>query len=342
MKHLTIGGLAAAVLLAAAGCSGPGIPRGAASFMTASNSKVALIQWHTASHGRLHGTITENAIGGSGPSQTVSINSERFTGTMRGQSVMLTFAAMYFLNSRAHGTLSGGTLTMWVPQSDGTMREISLSQSDKAGYDRAVAALQKRVRHANLLAAKQQASQRRGSANAQAVQNSQIALSKLYRASSLASGGTLADGLARFADHIQAARARLAKEKADAVRDNKYCVAALTVGGDAKAVDGAMLSMQGDAVSLMSDITNIRYDVATTKALLRHLNKAGVSAPNSASLVIASANANVKPVIAKANSYIDQINTTHARARSIASTMATGKCSGAANGVFVPPIPHLK
>ncbi len=342
MKHLTIGGFAATMLLAAAGCSGSAVPSGPASYLTASNSKVAFIHWRTASNGHLHGTITENGIGGSAPAQTVSINNEQFTGTMRGKSVTLRFAALYFLHSRAHGTLSGSVLTLWVPQSDGTIRQISFSQSDKTGYDHAIATLHRRVRHTNLLAAKQQARQRHRPANAQAVRSSQTALSTLYRDSSLATGGMLADGLAHFAHDIHAARAHLAREKMDATRNNKYCVAALSAGGDAKAVDGAYLSVQGDVLSLMSDISNIRRDVVSTNALLRHLNKAGVSVQNSASQVVTSASANLKQVIAKANIYIDQINATHARARSMASNMATGRCSGAQNGNVLHPIPHIK
>jgi len=331
----------AASLLAAAGCSGSGVPSGAASYLAAGNSKVAFIQWRTASNGHVRGTITEHGVGGSAPAQTVSASSAQFTGTMRGNSIALTFAPMYFLDSRARGTLSGSVLTMWVPQSDGKIRQVKFSQSDKAGYGRAVAALHRRVRHANLLAAKQQARRTRP-AYAQTEHGFQSALNKLYAASSLASGGVLADGVARFADHIHAARAHLAAEKKDASRNNKYCGAALTVAGDQKAVDGAFQSVQGDVLSLMSDISTIRNDIATANTLLRHLRKAGITVPESASNVIANANANLKQAIARANSYIDQINATDARGRSFANNMATGSCSGAHNGSVLRPIPHIK
>jgi hypothetical protein len=340
MKHLIIACPVAAILLAAAGCSGSEVPSGAASYLAAGNSKVAFIQWRPAPKGHLSGTITENGIGGSGPAQTVSVSSERFTGTMSGKSVTLTFAALYFLHARAHGTLSGSALTMRVPQSDGTLQQVTFSQSDRTGYHRAVAALHRRIRRANLLAAKQQARLRDQPAHAQAERTAQSALSAVYEASSLASGGMLADALARFAHHVQAARAHLAAEKKHAPSNNKYCAAALTVGGDAKAVDGALLSVQGDAVSLTSNISVIRHDVATATALLHHLKKAGV--PNSASNVIASARSSLKQAIAKANSDIDQMNAIHARARSMANKMATGRCSGAANGSQLRPIPHIK
>src|SRR5258708_35026329 len=104
MKHLTIGGFAATMLLAAAGCSGSAVPSGPASYLTASNSKVAFIHWRTASNCHLRGTITENGIRGSAPAQTVSKNNEQFTGTMRGKSVTLKVSASYLLQNRCHRT----------------------------------------------------------------------------------------------------------------------------------------------------------------------------------------------------------------------------------------------
>ena len=342
MKHLIIACPVAAIMFAAAGCSGSEAPSGAPSYLAVSNSKVAFIQWRTAPKGHLHGTITEAGAGGIAPAQTVSVSSERFTGNMTGKSVTLTFAGLYFLHARAHGKLSGDTLTMWVPQSDGTARQVRFSQSGKTGYERAVATLHRRISHANQLVAKAQAGQRHHPADAQRERSSQTALSAIYKGSSLASGGKLADGLARFADHIDAARAHLAAEKRDTSRKGKYCAAAFSAGGHSKAVDGALQSVQGDVVSLMSDISIIRHDVVTARALLHHLSKAGIAAPHSASNVIANANANLKQVIAKANSYIDQINAIDARAHSIADNMATKSCSGAKNGDPVRHIPHIK
>jgi hypothetical protein len=342
MKHLIIACPVAAILFAAAGCSGSEVPSGAPSYLAVSNSKVAFIQWRTTPKGHLHGTITQAGAGGIAPAQTVSVSSERFTGNMTGNSVTLTFAAWYFLHARAHGTLSGNTLTMWVPQSDGTVRRVRFSQSGKTGYERAVAALHRRIRHANQLAAKTQAGLRHRPADAQLERSSQTALSAIYKTSSLASGGMLADGLARFADHIHAARAHLAAEKRDASRKDKYCAAAFSAGGHSKAVDGALQSVQGDVVSLMSDITIIRHDVVTATTLLHHLSKAGIAAPRPASNVIANASASLKQTIAKANSYIDQINAIDARAHSIADNMATRSCSGARNGNPARRIPHIK
>jgi hypothetical protein len=342
MKRLTIACLVATVPLAAAGCSGSRAPSGAASYLDASKSKVTFIQWRTAANGHLQGRITSDGVGGSAPAQTVSSTSAHFTGTMRGKSVTLTFAPLYFLHDRANGTISGSVLTIRVPQSDGTIRQVRFSESDKGRHDRAIAALHGTIRKANLLAVREQAGQRRGTADAQTERNSQVALNALDRSSSLAAGGALADGMARIAHDVRATRAHLAAERKDASRSDKYCSGALTVGGDAKAVDGALQSVQGDTLLLMSDIATVRRDMVTTTGLLHHLHKAGIRVPKSASDVIAGANVKMSQAIARANFYIDQANATDARARTFANNMSVGRCSGARNGSFVRPIPHIR
>jgi hypothetical protein len=342
MKHLIIAGTAAATLLAAVSCGGSGESGGSgrsdgpASYLTVNNSNVAFIQWQATAKGRLHGTITEGNVGGSAPAETLSVSSAPFIGTMSGSSVTLTFAVLYFLQTNAQGTLTGSTLTLQVPQSDGTVQQAKLSQSDEASYNRAIARLRSTIRHANLLAARQQP------ANAQAEQGAQSALSALYKDSSLAFGGKLAGGFARFADDIQKARSDLAAEKQDAAGSNSYCLATFRVAGEAKTVDGGLASVQGDVQSIMPDISAVRNDIATANAHLRDLRKVGLPAPSLASSVIANAKASLGQAIAKANSYIDQINAIDAQARSIANNLATGSCSGARSGTSTRPISHIK
>jgi hypothetical protein len=345
MKRLIIAGTAAATLLAAASCAGsrsPGGPGGSgrsgdpASYLTVSNSKVAFIQWRATSKGRLHGTITEGNVGANPPAETLSVSSAAFTGTRSGSSVTLTFAVLYFLQSRAQGRLSGSRLAVQVPQSDGTIQQATFTQSDKASYNRAIAKLRNRIRHANQLAAQQQP------ANAQAAQAAQSALSALYKDSSLASGGRLAGGLAHFPHSIQTAQSDLATEKQDASGSNGYCVAAFRAAGDAQTVDGGLLAVQGDVQAMMADISIIQADIATANADRQHLSKAGLAPPSSAYGVIANAKVSLTQAIAKANFYIDQTNAIDAQAHSIANHMATRSCSGARSGATTRPIPHIK
>ena len=345
MKRLIIAGTAAATLLAAASCAGSrssgepggsGRPGDPASYLAVSDSKVAFIQWRATSKGRMHGTITEGNVGASAPAETLSVSSVPFTGTSSGNSVTLTFAGLYFLQTQAQGRLSGSTLTAGVPQSDGTTKQAMFTQSDEASYNRAIAKLRNRIRQANQLAAQQQP------ANGQAAQGAQSALGTLYKDSSLESSGRLAGGLARFAHTIQTAQSDLAAEKQDASGSDGYCVAAYRASGDAQTVDGGLLAMQGDAAGMMADITIIQADIAAANAHLRHLSKAGMAAPSSAYDVIANAKVSLTQAVAKANSYIDQMNAIDAQAHSIADGMATRKCSSARSGATAHPLAHIK
>jgi hypothetical protein len=345
MRHLIIAGTAAATLLAAVSCGGSGKSDksgGPASYLAVSNSNVAFIQWQAASNGHLHGTITESNAGGSAPAETLSASSAPFTGTMSGSSVTLTFAVLYFLQTRARGTLSGSTLTLGVPQSDGAIQQAKFSQSDEASYNRAIVTLRSTIRHANLLAARQQPREPQQSAKGQAEQGVQSALSALYKDSSLAFSGKLARRLARFAGDVHTARSDLATEKQEASGSESYCVAAFRVAGDAQTVDGDVHSVQGDVQSMVPDILTVRNDVTTANVQLRHLGKLGLPAPSSASSVIASAKVNLRQAIAKANSYIDQINAIDAQARSIAENMATRSCSKARSSSSTLPISHIR
>jgi len=341
MKRLIIAGVVTTMLLAAAGCSGSDSPAGPASYLAVGASKVAFIQWRTASRGHLHGMVTEGRIGGSGSAQALSVVSAPFTGTMAHNSVNLVFGVPYFLRAHAHGTLNGSVLTIALPQSDGTIRQVKFSQSDKAGYDHAIVALRTRIRHASVVAARQEAARGGPTAHAHTEQSTQSSLDALYEESSISRGGKLAGGVARLADDILAARSHLAKEKQDVSGDNKYCGAAFTVTGDAQKVDGALLSAQGAVLGLTPNITAVRRDVAVARAYLRHLSKSGLPAPSRASNVISSANSSVKQVIVTANSDIAKINAIDARAWALADNMATRKCSGARSGSSPRPIPPI-
>ncbi len=342
MKRLIIAGAAAATLLATAGCAGsrpsggpggPGRPGDPASYLAVSNSKVAFIQWRATSRGRLQGTITEGNVGASAAADTLSVSSAPFTGTRSGSSVRLTFAGSYFLQTRALGSLNGSTLTVQVPQSDGTIRQARFSQSDEASYNRAIAKLRSTIRRDDLAAGGDRP------ADAQAAQR---ALSVLYSDSSLGSGGRLAGGLARFADSIHIAQSDLAAEQRDASGSNGYCVAAYRAVGKAQTVDGDLLAVQGDVQSMVADTSIVRDDIAIADAHLRHLNKAGLTAPSSAYVVIANAKVSLTQAIAKANSYIGQMNAIDAEAHSIANHMAARSCSKARSGATTRPLSPIR
>jgi hypothetical protein len=289
-------------------------------------------------HDHVHGIVTAASVSGSAPGERLSVNRTPFTGTVRGNSVTLTFPAMIFLHASAHGTLGGGTLKLRLAQPDGTLKQATFSESDAARYHRAVAALRDTISRANARVAGQLAGHPRRQVSAHA---EQLALSALGRDSSLAPGGVLPRILTRFAGDAQTARSDLETEKQDAAGSNSYCKAAFTVGGDAQKVAGDLKTVQGDTEAMAPAITNIRAEMASARVSMRQLTRAGLPPPSSASAVISDAQGATRRVIAMANSYVDQVNAIGATARSVASNIATGRCSSARSGSWTPPVSHV-
>jgi hypothetical protein len=341
MKRLIVACLAAAMLLALVSCTGSAHPAsGSASYLANSGSETAFIQWRTVSRGHVRGTLTADDIGGAAPAASLTENSVPFTGTIDGPSVHLTFAYGLFLQSHAHGTLTGSGLTLAVPHADGTIHTTTFTPSSRSSYNRAVAALRRSAQRENLLAARADS---HPSASVRAEQhNTQMDLASLYQASSLAPQAKLTNDVDRFARDSATAQSRLATEKQAASGDNRYCSASSTAVGISHGVNGAALSALGDSQALTADITAIRMDIRTADADQRRLSRAGQPGTTSAPALIASARASMAQAIASANSYIDQINATNNQARAVANHMATGKCSGAGQTAFAPPVAHIK
>jgi len=343
MKRLIIPCTMAASLLAVVGCSGSGSSPdsvdGPATYLANNKSEIAFVQWRTTTRGHVQGTLTADNIGGAAPAASLSVNSVPFTGTIHGTSVNLTFAHGLFLQSHAHGTLAASSLTLAVPQTDGSLQRTTLTRSSHASYDTAVTALRKSAQQENLMAGRADSS----SANIRADQhNTNADLAALYRASSLAPQGMLTGDVDHFARDAATAQARLAKEKEDAAGDNEYCAATLTAVGDSHGVGGTALAAVGDSESLTADLTAIRMDIRTVDTDLRRLSRAGVTGPPSAPGMIATAKASMTQAVASANSYIDQVNATTNQARVVANRMATGKCSGPGQTAPTAPVVHVK
>jgi hypothetical protein len=345
MKRFIVASATAALLLAGAGCTESATPAhsadGPAAYLESNKSELAYIQWRITAGGHAQGTLTADNIGGAAPAASLAENSVPFTGTVHGTSVSLTFAHGLFLQRHADGRLTGNSLTLAVPHSDGAVHTATFTRSSSSSYNRAVAALRTSAQQENL-----QASQAGShpSANSRAVQhNAQADLASLYEAASLAPQAKLTNDVDHVARDATAAQSRLAAEKQAASGDNRYCTASSTAVGIARGVIGAASAAVGDSQALTAEVTAIRMDIRTAHADQRRLSKAGLPGQtSSAPAMIATAEASMAQAIASANSYIDRINATSYQARAVASRMAIGKCSGAGQAALTPPVAHIK
>src|SRR5215472_12485521 len=129
MKRCLLPCTMTAMLFAVVSCTGSAKSAepagGAATYLANSKSEIAFIQWRTTSHGHVRGTLTADNIGGAAPAASLSVNSVPFTGTVHGTSVNLTFAHGLFLQSQAHGKITGSSLTLAVPHADGSVHRAT-------------------------------------------------------------------------------------------------------------------------------------------------------------------------------------------------------------------------
>lgn len=335
--------IAAAGIVAALAIVACGGSPGPSSYLATGGSYVDFIQWEPTTGSDVQGTLTKASVSGTAPQETISADRYPFTGTINGSSVTFTFSGL-LTSATIYGTLNGGTLTLQVPQSNGTIQPGTLAQSDTGAYNSAVAALNRRISHANALAAAAQAQAQQQQQNAQAEQAEQDDVSTLQQDASMASGSNLAGDLSDFAADVQTASSDLATEKQDTAGDNSYCGATQMVAGDAQLVDGDLQLVQGDVQSLTPDLATIRQDIAQVQSDAQSLTSSGLPPPSgpTATAATSAARSSIQQAITRANGYIDQVNALDARAYSIANGMVTGSCSGDGPGSPTSPIQHIR
>jgi hypothetical protein len=127
---ILVAALAAAVLLVGCGNSG-----GPAAYIGAGRTEAVYIQWQESSSGHLTGTITDDQLTGTPPDEAVSTNSASFAGDVSGGAVSITASGFLGITATLTGTLSGSTLILQVPASDGTIQTASFGQTDASAFN---------------------------------------------------------------------------------------------------------------------------------------------------------------------------------------------------------------
>ena len=257
----------AGTALALAACGGS---PGPASYLATGSSSVEFIQWEPTTGNAIRGTLTADTVSGAAGQQTISSQRVPFTGTVKGSSVTLTFSVL-FSSSSIYGTLSDSSLTLQIPQSSGMITSGTLTQSDTTAYNAAVAALSRRLGHANQVA---QAAQARAAQLQQDAQDQQTVsndVATLQQDSGAVTGdaGTVASDIKQIASDV-------AQEKSDAAAgpnaDGGYCYNLdSNVDYDVQSnVDyDVQSSLEYDLNSMTSDISSVRQDIQAVRVLRR-------------------------------------------------------------------------
>lgn len=325
---------AAAVLLlgsglAAAGCGSAG----PAYYLASNSSQVLLATWNTPQNGSASGEITYDSIDTAGSDSSapdsLSVDNAPVTVTISGNQV--TFSA--FLGTTITGTLGSGMLSITNPPdtSTGQITTDTLSTSSATAYNAAVRRLDQTIAVDNDQALAAQQAQQHQQANTAAENTASTDLATLEQVS-------FASDLSQLGTDVQQEGTDLGTVKSDAAAgQGSFCGNVDTVAGDADTVDGDSDTVQGDIGTLTSDIATARSDVAAVSNDLASLNTSGLPLPVGASAAVTAARRAIRAAISQADADIGQANADAADAYQVASSLATGSCSG--SGPESPPAP---
>jgi hypothetical protein len=308
-------------VLGAATPSAPVQVPGTTGYLGTSPTSVTHLQWQPQSDGTFTGTALGAEATGNPPDETVNPGTTPINGQINGIALALDIDG-----HTDQGVLSGGTLTINVIQTDGSIRPITYHQASSADYNAALLHLQQWVQAADGQAQTQQA-------NASAQTGAQNALSQLQSDNQAFTNAQSVRGDLAKADQD------LKSEKQDAANgngDNCYNVdtnvsydATTNVGYDVT-TDGAYdVTKEQDAVnSVGSHIQAVQSAEAALKA-------ASLPPTPGASAAIATAQRQDAQAVATTNQAVDSMNADLAEAYSIANAAGTGDCAG--HGPGSPP-----
>jgi hypothetical protein len=273
---------------------------------------------------------------------TVGHQHYAFSGVINGASITLTIPAGLGFQTSVSGEWQGSTITLSVPQQDGTLASVDFTPADTSKYNAAVDALQGQAQ-----AAQQQ--QAEASASAAAAEQQQAADNAL---SSLAQ--TVSRDIAQLQSigldgDLTAAQHDLANEQKDvgAMRSDEQktaaesdpsmrCGDASMVQGDASMIEGDVSEVEGDQSSLNGDIASANNSTSKASDDLTKLQSAENDDPSYSGSVPSADDVNaavgaVRKLISQATSAMDgdvaQAKSTASSAQSEATSFDAKYCT---------------
>jgi hypothetical protein len=290
---------------------------------------VAFVQM-TVQGSTVSGTFDETYFEDSSEMQTSAVHLS-VSGTEDGNQVTLNLTGgLLFGSGTVSGTLSGGELTLEMPQSDGSLESYVFSASDVATYDQDVQTMQGMMASAQAAAAVASAS-----ASAVAVQaalNNAVAsanqrvkedISTLDAVGAVDTSALSADLQAQQQD-VATMRSNEAVAAA-ATSSDEQCSDADTVVSDADTVQSDADTVQSDVDSVQGDISPLANAITTTNQDFSALQAAEAADPSYSGeevsqQQVAAAEAQVQAAITTAT---NAANADLAQAQSVAASAAT-------------------
>lgn len=290
---LTMGAVAAcgsnSVRVIGAATSAAAAEPGVSTYLCRASTEDDLLQWRQSSE-NLSGTYQSAQLSGQAPSEQVSANSGDLSGTLDGTAVTLTVG----LSQPLYGTLSGGKLSLNVPQSDGTIQTATCNQASISDWNNTVAALNSQAAGDNQLADQAQAQASHDQNVSQAQQSMANDVTSLQDDSAtLNNDNSLASAVSQMGQDYKQEQADFQTEQSDSC--DSMGGDADTVGGDADTVGGDLDTLDGDITYLQSgEIQTVKSDLANVRNDLSTLHSLGATPAIGYSSAVASGNQALK------------------------------------------------
>jgi hypothetical protein len=311
---------AATVLVAGCGSTRP------AYYVGSDRTAAVLIMWSPQQNGRARGTITDDTLSGTAPSEVVQVQTVPVTVRFNGAAVSFSGTRIYALGTATiSGTLSGGRLSITAPDATGYLESAVLRPGSRAVYNSDVAKLRQRVSHADTTAKR---SQPRRQNSLQITTDQQQVSTDI---STLQSDvGALSSDVTQMSQDAQQVSTDLIQLRSDAADGaGPSCENVSTVDNDATTVDSDGSTVGDDATNVTSDISTVQGDISQLTSDVKTLLKAGGTATGNPSpqTVISQAQAQISTALTQANSYITTVNGDLQEAYTTANNLAVGSCA---------------
>jgi hypothetical protein len=310
---------AAATSAATPAAATPAAEPGVKSYLCAFTDGNMLLQWNSA-NGYLSGTYQDAAISGTAPQEQVNTNQGDLGGTTSGSGGI----TLNIGTATWYGTIGGSSVTLNVPQNDGSIQPVTCNQAGVSDWNSAVTQLRSQVTTDNNTTLQAQASESASAAQAQQVSNAQQALAS--DVSSLQSDTSSLNTDTSLAGDVNQMKQDYGQEQSDwKTEQSDDCSSVIgdadTVGGDADTVGGDLDTLNGDINTLQSGgIQSVQTDLSDVQTDLSNLQSLGVAPAMSS----ATASASGKQALTNAANAISwaqgQAKTINGEAQALATT----------------------
>jgi hypothetical protein len=290
---------------------------------------VAFVQM-TVQGSTVSGTFDETYFADSAEMQTSAVNLT-VSGTEEGNQVTLNLGGgQLFGSGTVSGTLSGGELTLEMPQSDGSLQSYVFNAAGVATYDQDVQAMQGIMASAQAVAASASASASAMAARA-ALDNAVASANQTVEEDISTLDAVGAVDTSALSANLQAQQQDVATMRSDeaiaaaATSSYEQCSDADRVVSNADTVQSDADAVQSDVDSVQSDISPLANAITTTNQDFSALQAAEAANPSysgeeASQQQVATAEAQVQAAITTAT---NTANTDLAQAQSVAASAAT-------------------